>query len=98
MLYKPNLVDKALKKICVDLTQLPVSLVKFSDWDIGERNCCLLGEKQVKCALLDGAVKGERLLEEKGEETERGEDELNVMATYTHPALVYAIHDMTKDK
>ncbi|CAL6049668.1 Transmembrane_domain-containing protein [Hexamita inflata] len=90
--YKMNFFDRVLEKWYVDLTELPVSLVKVEDMKIGEKSCRILESKQYTNEEID-LTKPKVFVEEKnfiGERTERTQEEVNIMAFYSHPALLQA--------
>ncbi|CAL6046720.1 Transmembrane_domain-containing protein [Hexamita inflata] len=93
--YKMNPLDLLLRKVYVDLINLPVSVLKIDDIEIGEQRCVLLTqEEQISNQLIDQSK--EQVYQEIMNSSQtnkrtvgRSFEEINIMAYYTHPALNY---------
>ena len=106
--YRAKKRDQWLERIYCDTTRLPVSLVKL-DMANRELTCVELGEEQIKMYEIGPGRKKKSVMtardlayDEKGDYVkevlvERDQEEIDVMATFTHPAIVKAVYDQHKE-
>ena len=98
--------DNWLENIYIDVTELPISVVKLMDWKEGEKNCRVLEEDGHKMDYMkigyngdlnDAPCRTNEVGYENGQELNymmgRNLEEVNIMATYTHPAITASVYD-----
>ena len=110
VIYKQSCLAGMLKSVFIDATKLSVSLVNPLDWKSDESNCReLVRDDQVESKEM-GYVQGKQAViktidgvyykatyEVVQYEFPREQDEVNIMASYTHPAIAATVYEQNKE-